>query len=40
MKKRNKARTVFRQMLALYPDSAFSIPARRFLKLLGDPAAG
>jgi outer membrane protein assembly factor BamD len=40
MKKRNKARTVLRQMLALYPESPFSIPARRFLKLLGDPAAG
>jgi outer membrane protein assembly factor BamD len=41
MKKRARARAVLRQMLALYPDSPFSIPARRFLRLLGDsPEAG
>jgi outer membrane protein assembly factor BamD len=40
LKKRKAARAVFRQMLTLYPDSPFSLPARRFLKLLGDPAAG
>jgi len=39
MKKRKKARTVFRQMLSLYPDSAFGIPARGFLRMLGDDAA-
>src|SRR5262245_39513365 len=35
MKKRKKARTVLRQMLSLYPDSPFGIPARRFLHLMG-----
>jgi outer membrane protein assembly factor BamD len=40
LKQRKAARAVFRQMLALYPDSPFSIPAREFLKLLGEPAAG
>jgi outer membrane protein assembly factor BamD len=39
MKKRKAARQVFRQMLALYPDSPFSIPARNFLKMLGDDGA-
>lgn len=40
MKKRNRARAVLRQMLALYPDSPFTIPAKNLLSLLGDPAAG
>lgn len=38
MKKRKKARAVLRQMLTLYPDSAFGIPARNFLKLMQDDA--
>ena len=40
MKRRKKARAVFEQMLTLYPDSPFGIPARNFLKMLGgDPKA-
>lgn len=35
-KQRRKARAVFRHVLARYPDSPFSLSARRFLKLLGD----
>lgn len=37
MEKRDKARAVFRQLLAQYPASAFSVPARNFLRLLGGP---
>ncbi len=40
LKRRNAARAVLRQMLALYPDSPFSVPAREFLRLLGEPAKG
>lgn len=36
MKKRKKARAVLRQMLSLYPDSPFGIPAKNFLRLLQD----
>ncbi len=39
MKKRKRARAVLRQMLSLYPESPFGIPARNFLRLLGDDAA-
>jgi outer membrane protein assembly factor BamD len=39
MKKRKKARAVFRQMLSLYPDSPFGVPARSFLRMLGDDGA-
>ena len=35
MKHRRKARAVLEQMLALYPDSPFVLPAKNFLKLLG-----
>ncbi len=35
MKQRKKARVVLEQMLSRYPDSAFGIPARNFLRLLG-----
>lgn len=38
MKKRKKARAVLRQMLTLYPDSAFGIPAKNFLELMQDDA--
>jgi len=39
MKKRSKARSVLRQLLSLYPDSAFGIPAKNFLRLMQDDAA-
>jgi outer membrane protein assembly factor BamD len=39
MKKRKRARRVFRQMLSLYPASPFGIPARGFLHMLGDDGA-
>ena len=35
MKKRRKARAVFEQLLATYPQSPFETPARGFLKMLG-----
>jgi len=38
MKKRKKARAVFRQLLSLYPDSPFGIPAKGFLRLMKDDA--
>lgn len=31
-----KARAAFRQVLAVYPDSAFTVPARRFLKQIDE----
>lgn len=34
MKERQKARIVFQRMLRRYPDSPFSVPARRFLRML------
>ena len=36
-KQRKKARAVFEHVLAVYPDSPFSLPARNFLRLLGEP---
>jgi outer membrane protein assembly factor BamD len=39
LKERDKARAVLERMLAEYPDSAFAVPARRFLKELGEPVA-
>jgi outer membrane protein assembly factor BamD len=38
-KERAKAREVLEKMLRDYPDSAFSVPARRFLGQLGEPVA-
>lgn len=38
MHKRKKARTVLRQLLSLYPESPFGIPARNFLKIMQDDA--
>jgi outer membrane protein assembly factor BamD len=35
MKKRDEARALFEQVLAQHSDSAFVVPARNFLKLLG-----
>lgn len=40
MEKRDQARAVFRQVLAQYPASAFTVPARNFLKLLGAGSPG
>lgn len=38
MHKRKKARAVLRQLLSLYPDSPFGIPAKGFLRLMQDDA--
>ena len=38
MHKRKKARTVLRQLLSLYPESAFGVPAKGFLSLMQDQA--
>ena len=38
MHKRKKARTVLRQLLSLYPESAFGVPAEGFLRLMQDDA--
>jgi outer membrane protein assembly factor BamD len=35
----NRARTLFRQVLARYPESAFVIPARHFLRRMQEPRA-
>jgi outer membrane protein assembly factor BamD len=40
LKQRSKARDVFRHVLAKYPDSPFTRPARRFLAQLGEQPAG
>ncbi len=41
MEKRQKARAVFHQLLAQYPASPFSVPAKKFLVLLSnDPSSG
>jgi outer membrane protein assembly factor BamD len=38
-KERRRARQLFSHVLEAYPNSAFTIPARRFLALLGEPIA-
>lgn len=38
-KERRKARALFNHVLSEYPDSAFTVPARKFLALLGEPVA-
>jgi len=38
-KQRNKARKLFQHVLAEYPSSVFTIPAQKFLALLGEPVA-
>ncbi len=40
MKDRKKARAVLRHVVARWPDSPFVVPARNFLRQLGDEAAG
>ncbi len=38
-KERRKARETFAHVLSRYPDSAFTVPASKFLALLGEPVA-
>lgn len=38
-KERRRARQLFSHVLEAYPDSAFTVPARKFLALLGEPIA-
>ena len=36
-KQRSAAREILKELLARYPDSAFSVPAKNFLSVLGEP---